>query len=64
MDGFATTAQIRGMDPDLPIVAQTAHALKHDRAECIAAGMQDYIAKPFTRDALIEITRNNARVRS
>jgi PAS domain S-box-containing protein len=65
MDGFDTTAEIRTRrllrpkqpsgtaDPvRLPIVGLTASALKGDRELCIAAGMDDYLAKPFRRDAL------------
>jgi PAS domain S-box-containing protein len=65
MDGFDTTAEIRARrlprpkqptgtaEPvRLPIVGLTASALKGDREICIAAGMDDYLAKPFRRDAL------------
>ncbi|HMF97956.1 MAG TPA: ATP-binding protein [Vicinamibacterales bacterium] len=68
MDGFDTTAEIRArrlLRPQqprrvaepvlLPVVGLTASALKGDRENCIAAGMDDYLAKPFTRDALRNI---------
>jgi len=49
MDGFETTRRIR-KDPRhrlLPIIAMTAHATEQDRVQCLAAGMTDYITKPF-----------------
>ena len=41
----------------IPIVALTANALNGDRENCLAAGMDDYIAKPFTREQLGVVLR-------
>ncbi|WP_187170508.1 PAS domain S-box protein [Salidesulfovibrio onnuriiensis] len=53
MDGVEATRNIRntpagsGMDPNIPIVAMTAHAMRGNREQFLAAGMDDYIAKPI-----------------
>ena len=62
MDGFETTAQIRANErvgraggaarTRLPIVALTAHTMKGDREQCLAAGMDDYLAKPINAGEL------------
>ncbi len=55
MDGFAATAAIREqVDPgrSVPIIAVTANAVDGDRERCLAAGMQDYLAKPITVEKL------------
>jgi CheY-like chemotaxis protein/HPt (histidine-containing phosphotransfer) domain-containing protein len=65
MDGFAATAAIRAGEAvgggHLPIVAMTAHALSGDEARCLAAGMDGYIAKPISAEA---IQRELARLSS
>ncbi|QLG92305.1 response regulator [Pseudomonas yamanorum] len=54
MDGYEASRQIRrsGRWPELPIVALTANALSEERERCRAAGMNDYLAKPFRREEL------------
>jgi len=49
MDGMAATREIRHTlgQTRLPIIAMTANALASDRAQCLAAGMNDHIGKPF-----------------
>ncbi|ARS48613.1 histidine kinase [Ectopseudomonas mendocina] len=68
MDGYEASRRIRanGRWPELPIVALTANALSDERERCRAAGMNDYLAKPFRREELaamldswlpVEVTR-------
>jgi signal transduction histidine kinase/FixJ family two-component response regulator/HPt (histidine-containing phosphotransfer) domain-containing protein len=57
MDGYETTRRIRQTFPEpknaIPIIALTASVIRSDLDKCIAAGMNDYISKPFTVAALI-----------
>jgi PAS domain S-box-containing protein len=54
MDGVTATIEIRkdGRFKALPIVAMTANAMEQDKQKCLAAGMDDYVAKPIDPDEL------------
>jgi signal transduction histidine kinase/CheY-like chemotaxis protein/HPt (histidine-containing phosphotransfer) domain-containing protein len=58
MDGYEATRVIRrfesetGTKKHVPIIALTAHALTGDKTKCLAAGMDEWITKPFTRQEI------------
>ncbi len=68
MDGYTATAAIRREESERGqaatcIVALTANVLARDRARCIEAGMNHFLAKPFTNDQLLAILRPIAEER-
>jgi PAS domain S-box-containing protein len=64
-DGLETTALIRNdtsgtFDPDIPIIALTAYAMKGDRERFLEAGMNDYITKPVDIKNMLEIVERKS----
>jgi CheY-like chemotaxis protein/HPt (histidine-containing phosphotransfer) domain-containing protein len=60
MDGYQLTRLIRDptsqvLNPAIPIIAVTAHSLFGAREKCLAAGMNDYLAKPMRLELLAEV---------
>jgi two-component system sensor histidine kinase/response regulator len=62
MDGFEAATEIRRQEQEeqgvhIPIIAVTANAMEGDREQCIAAGMDDYLSKPFSQLQLAAVLR-------
>lgn len=60
VDGFSACAELRRREarddqPRLPVVALTANAMRDDRGRCLAAGMDDYLAKPYRGEEILAV---------
>ncbi|MHC1703295.1 MAG: response regulator [Tenuifilaceae bacterium] len=55
MDGLEATREIKKINDDVPIIAQTAYAMQNDDTNCIEAGCSDYISKPIRPERLMPL---------
>jgi len=58
VNGFEATREIRGMCPDLPVIATTANTFDEDEAACREAGFAAYISKPLQFKKLFELMQS------
>ncbi|MCB4361959.1 PAS domain-containing hybrid sensor histidine kinase/response regulator [Quatrionicoccus australiensis] len=61
MDGHEATRRIHQVDPELPVIGLTAHALDEERDKCIASGMLAHVVKPIDLNLLVETIQMHAR---
>lgn len=55
LNGLEATQQIKACQPALPVIAQTAYAMQDEKANCLAAGCNDYISKPIRKEVLLRM---------
>jgi CheY-like chemotaxis protein len=65
MDGIKATGAIREAEQrtgaHIPIIAMTAHAMSGDRERCLEAGADDYISKPISARALVDMIEKSCK---
>ncbi|GHA31358.1 hypothetical protein GCM10007086_00550 [Photobacterium aphoticum] len=62
LDGFAATQAIRERESDgehIPIIALTANVVKEEKEKCLAAGMDDFVSKPVSKQILAEMLKKH-----
>lgn len=55
MDGFEATRKIKAMNPDVPVIAQTAFVVDFDKEDALKAGCDDYVSKPLNFSKLYKM---------
>ncbi len=55
VDGYELAAQLRELSPEIPIIVQSAYAMREDQARSAAAGANEHLSKPFSPPQLISI---------
>ncbi|MBP5988006.1 MAG: PAS domain S-box protein [Azonexus sp.] len=59
MDGYEATRRILELAPQLPVIAQTAHAFREELDRCLEAGMVGHVTKPFDPELLVRVIREH-----
>ncbi|MBN2612270.1 MAG: response regulator [Bacteroidales bacterium] len=55
LDGFDTTREIKKINRDIPVIAQTAYAMPEERIKCTQAGCDNYLSKPIEMNVLLNM---------
>ncbi|HRX96182.1 MAG TPA: PAS domain S-box protein [Bacteroidales bacterium] len=55
MDGYKTMKKIKSMNPEIPVVAQTAYAMQGEKDKCLKAGFDNYLSKPIKINELLKM---------
>jgi len=58
IDGFEALAEIKKINKNIPIIAQTGFALNEEKEKCLQAGFNNYITKPINKNLLFDIINN------
>ena len=53
-DGYTATREIKAINPQVPIITQTAHVMSGEKEKCLDAGCSDYLSKPIRLNLLME----------
>jgi len=59
MDGIEATTKIKEIDPEMPVIIQTAYAMQSSRDEAIQCGCDDYITKPIQIETLLLLLKKH-----
>ncbi|MEZ5082381.1 MAG: two-component regulator propeller domain-containing protein [Bacteroidales bacterium] len=55
LNGYETTREIKSINNNVPVIAQTAYALSSEKDKCFAVGCDDYISKPYNKIELLTV---------
>ena len=64
MNGYDATKELKKINPNLPIIALTAHAFSEEKTKCLNAGCDDFISKPIDEKSLLLIIEKFLKTRS
>lgn len=63
INGYDAVLEIRKTKPKVKIIAQTAYAMQAQKAKCFEVGCDDYLAKPYSSDDLLELIASHLKTK-